>query len=261
MSKYKNKGNGQHAYCSISLLEQIEKLNKDIDTLQNVIDAKYKDMKSKYSELRNLGTKENGINIEINSTIFGTSGTVDDKYSLLIKDSGDKLMTVSFNGDDFYMVNTPISVQEYVEYVKENNLYQNKGFMGGQCMTLALNYAHDMTAGVYTPGGVYPTSGVHSTMKKVVSKNIDDVLEYTYDQVSEGNPVALQVTQRAGGRHFVTVVGFDKSVTGPQDLTPENLLVLDCVDANVQRLSDRDRSIYNTGVGYQACAFPNQAVA
>lgn len=241
--------------------EEIEKLNKDIDTLQNIIDVKYKEIKSKYSELKNLGTKENGINIDISDTIFGTSGKVDEKYSFLIKDVGDKLMTVSYDGDDFYLLNTPISVEDYVEYVKENNLYQNKGFMGSQCMTIALNYAHDMTTGVYTNGDNYSNSGVHSTMDRIVSQDKDDILEYTYEQVSQGNPVALQVTRKAGGRHFVTVVGFDKSVTSPSDLTPENLLVLDCVDGDVQRLSDRGRTIYNTGSGYQACAFPNQAVA
>ena len=53
VSKYKNKGNGQHAYCSISLLEQIEKLNKDkldknIKSLENL----NKNINKKIDELK-----------------------------------------------------------------------------------------------------------------------------------------------------------------------------------------------------------------
>ena len=80
---------------------------------------------------------------------------------------------------------------------------------------------------------------------QVRSQNADDILKYVYQEVSSGRPVALQVTQRRsneGLRHFVTVVGFDASVKSYKDLTPDKILVLDCVDGKVQTLSGQERT-------------------
>jgi hypothetical protein len=53
VSKYKNKGNGQHAYCSISLLEQIEKLNKDkLDKNIKSLEDLNKNINKKIDELK-----------------------------------------------------------------------------------------------------------------------------------------------------------------------------------------------------------------
>lgn len=237
------------------LSTKISKLESDIATLQSIIDAKYKNMKSKYSELRELGTKYNGINFEIDDTIFGTNGTVDEKYSILIKDVGDKLVSIDYGGRNFYMLNSSISPVDYYQYIKDNDLYQNKGFLGGQCMILSLVYTKDMTTGSYTSPDGFWSSGVNATMDSVVSHDANKILDYTYNEITNGNPVTLQVTQKAGGRHFVTVVGFDSSVKSASDLTPDNLLVLDCVDGDIQLLSDRDRTLKDNGGGYQACSF------
>lgn len=244
------------------LTEEITKLESDITTLQNIIDAKYKNMKGKYSELKSLGTKYNGINFEIDDTIFGTSGTVDKKYEMLIKDYGDKLLTVDYNGREYYVTNTAISLNDFVDYINKNNMYQNKGFMGNRCNNLAQIYAYDMIVGSYHSKESYPNNDIETRMKRNETTDKNEALKKIYEEVSSGRPVAIQTTQRTPGlRHFVTVVGFDKSVTSYSDLTPDKLLVLDNVDAKVQLLSDRNRELYDNGKEYQVWTIKDKYLA
>lgn len=92
--------------------------------------------------------------------------------------------------------------------------------------------------------------------EKVRSQSKDEVLSYVYNEIQEGHPVVLQVTQKRsneGLRHLVTVVGFKENVTSYSQLTSENILVLDNVDGKIQTLSERNRELYNQGGnGYYA---------
>ena len=85
--------------------------------------------------------------------------------------------------------------------------------------------------------------------------DVKESIEYMYNELSQGHPVVLQVTQKRsneGLRHLVTAVGYSSSVNSYQDLTPENILVLDCVDGKVQTLNERNRKLYNQGGKYQS---------
>lgn len=231
------------------LKEEIKKLEGDIDILQNVIDAQYKNIRAKYSELSNLGTFENGINFESSGNIFGTSGTVSDDYKLMLVDVGDKMNLYTYNGEEFLVCNTAISLDDYVDYINKNGMFQNKGFMGSRCLELASIYAEDMISGNYTNKEAFKNSGIYNRIDSVRSYSEEEILENVYNEVSAGRPVGLQVSQMRGEgyRHFVTVVGYKNGVSGPQDLTPDNLLVLDDVDGRVQTLAERNRTLVKHG--------------
>ncbi len=171
----------------------------------------------------------------------------------------DSLILVNYNGNNYYVVNTKISVLDYSEYVQKNKMYQNAGALNGQCMIASQIYARDLLTGTYSSKSDFVNmKGSPATRinERVRSQDKDDVLKYVFDEVREGHPVVLQVTQKRsneGLRHLVTVVGFKEEVTSYSDLTPENILVLDNVDGKIQTLSERNRSLYNQGgKGFQA---------
>ena len=161
--------------------------------------------------------------------------------------------------DEFYIVNTKIPVKDYEAYIQQNRLYQNAGLLGSECMLLSQYYASDMLSGSKSSKQkMLGRSGAPAVKMNegCTSLTEDAVLEYVYREVNEGNPVVLQVTQKQtaskGWRHLVTVVGYDKSVKSAADLTPDKILVLDCVDGKVQRLSERNRKLYNQNKKYLA---------
>ena len=43
----------------------------------------------------------------------------------------------------------------------------------------------------------------------------------------------------------LTDIGFDASVQSYKDLTPDKILVIDCVDGKIQTLSERNRKLFN----------------
>ncbi len=158
----------------------------------------------------------------------------------------------------FYMIDTPTAVEDYEAYLQKYGIYQNAGLLGGDCMLLSQYYGCDLLRGTYTSKGTMADRGGSPATRMnegCISDNEQDILNYVYNEVNEGNPVVLQVTQRMtykGWRHLVTVVGYDSSVKKASDLTPDKILVLDCVDGKVQRLSDRNRKLYNQGGKYLA---------
>lgn len=66
------------------------------------------------------------------------------------------------------------------------------------------------------------------------------------DQISSVVEIEKQIVSSIdGGRHLVTVVGFDASVQSYKDLTSDEILVIDCVDGKIQTLSERNRKLFN----------------
>lgn len=175
------------------------------------------------------------------------------------------MISLTVDGQEFFVVDTKMSVSEYAEYIHSNKMYQNEGLLGGDCMVLSQYYAVDMMRGTKTSKSSMANKegGPATRIKnKCRSDDIDDVYEFAYNEVSAGRPVVLQVTQihsDQGLRHLVTMVGFSKDVKSAADLNPDNILVLDCVDGELQTLSKarseggHERQLYNQGnQGYYA---------
>jgi len=193
---------------------------------------------------RTLPLLKTGANVNSASGVIGTvNGT---------------LLEYSYNGQKFYIPKTKISLDEYAAYIQKNKMYQNAGFQGGQCMLLSQYYASDMLRGKFTTKSAMDSHSGAPAVKmneRCRSVNQDDVLQYVYQEINAGNPVVLQVTQKKsnrGARHLVTMVGYTSDVKSAADLTPDKILVLDCVDGKVQTLSERNRKLFNQGGTYQA---------
>lgn len=195
-------------------------------------------------------------------TQVGSTNTVSTDSQTYI--NGGTMRGYNFRNQNFNVVNTKIPIETYEEYVQKKGLNQNAGLLGGDCMLLSQYYATDLLRGTYTSKGTMAaTQGAPATRinERCKSTNADDVLNYTYKELSEGHPVVLQVSQihsDQGLRHLVTAVGYDSSVTSAKDLTPDKILVLDCVDGKIQTLGQarseggHERRLYAQGGNYQA---------
>jgi hypothetical protein len=186
----------------------------------------------------------------------------------------DHMIKIELNGKEFWVVDTKISVQDYANYVYSHGLNQNAGLLGGDCMLLSQYYAVDMLRGTYTSKGTMAaTQGSPATRinNPCLSQNEQDVLNFAYNEINEGRPVVLQVTQirsNEGLRHLVTMVGFTSDVKSAADLNPDNILVLDCVDGKLQTLGQareqggHARSLFNQGrKGYYALGATDKFLA
>lgn len=222
--------------------KKCEEYKKNCDTIASAIKA----LNGSIKDLQKAPT-----------TSTTTSG--EPQISIVDGSTTGKLYKVNYNGTEFYVANTKTNLFKYEEYILKNGIYQNAGFLGGQCNLLSQNYAVDLMRGTYTRKNIFGTDAASPATRinrAVRSQNPDDILLYMYNEINNGRPIALQVTQKRsneGLRHFVTVVGFDSSVKSYKDLTPDKILVMDCVDGKVQRLSDRNRKLFNQGgKGYYA---------
>lgn len=197
------------------------------------------------------------------STALGT-GTSSNSQAAV---NGGTMYTYTHNGQTFNVANTKINVDDYAAYIQKNKMYQNAGFLGSQCMLLSQYYASDMIRGEYTSKDTMANHGGSPAVKmNERTKSADEapVKDYMYQELSQGHPVVLQVTQKRsneGLRHLVTAVGYSSNVSSSADLTPENILVLDCVDGKVQTLSERNRKLYAQGGNYQALGPTNNFLA
>ena len=174
--------------------------------------------------------------------------------------SSGAMRTYTYNGQTFNITNSSLDLNEYEDYLQDNGLYQNAGLLGSRCDMLSGYYAMDLLRGSYTSKSTMENGeggSCYNLNRTVSDENVEPIMQYTYDELSKGNPVVLQVTQKRsneGLRHFVTVVGYSSNVSSYQDLTPENMLVIDCVDGKIQTLNERNRNYYNQKGKYYAKA-------
>ena len=173
-------------------------------------------------------------------TTQGETGTA--QIGGVVPGTDGKMIEVTVNGKKFMVCNTKINCLDYEKYVQKNGLHQNAGLLGGECMLLSQYYCVDMLRGTYTSrNAMKETEGSPATRINdyVKSPNREPILQYIYNEAVAGRPTVLQATQvrsSEGLRHLVTVVGFDSSVKSYKDLTPDKILVLDCVDGKIQTL-------------------------
>lgn len=222
----------------ISLLN---KLNTDISSIISNINSIKSLIVTTDSNYQNADS-------DASNTITNTS---DNSSSI----NNGNMKNYSYDGKNFNVVNTRISIDNYESYLQKNKMYQKGGLLGGQCMLLSQYYAKDLISGDYTSrSDIENTKGAPATRinSRTVEDTSDPVIKYTYDELSKGNPVVLQVSRQKPGRHLVTAVGYSSDVTSYKDLKPENILVLDCYDGKIQTLDKRDRVIYKQNGKYLA---------
>lgn len=207
----------------------------------------------------NYQNADQAANAVVGGIAGGTLLTGNSQNSQAMVSSG-AMRTYTYNGQTFNITNSPINLDDYQAHLQKNGLYQNAGLLGSRCDMLSGYYAMDLLRGSYTSKSTMEagSGGSCYNLNRTVSDvNVEPIMQYTYDELNKGNPVVLQVTQKRsneGLRHFVTVVGYSSGVSSYQDLTPENMLVIDCVDGKIQTLNERNRNYYNQKGKYYAKA-------
>ena len=207
----------------------------------------------------NYQSADQTANAVVGGIAGGTLLTGNSQNSQAMVSSG-AMRTYTYNGQTFNITNSPINLDDYQAHLQKNGLYQNAGLLGSRCDMLSGYYAMDLLRGSYTSKSTMEagSGGSCYNLNRTVSDvNVEPIMQYTYDELNKGNPVVLQVTQKRsneGLRHFVTVVGYSSGVSSYQDLTPENMLVIDCVDGKIQTLNERNRNYYNQKGKYYAKA-------
>lgn len=249
--RYDKKGNETQSYRDY--ISQESSLKSAINDSEKLCIQYQKEIDNIVNNIKSLDSSIQ----ETNTSAYATTST--SGISVVSTSNLDNLVKINYNGINYNVVNTKIPVVEYSEYVQKNRMYQNAGALGGQCMIASQIYARDLLRGTYSSKEDFinmkgsPATRIN---EKVRSQSKDEVLSYVYNEIQEGHPVVLQVTQKRsneGLRHLVTVVGFKENVTSYSQLTSENILVLDNVDGKIQTLSERNRELYNQGGnGYYA---------
>lgn len=250
--RYDKKGNETQNYKNY--VSRKASLNSLINNSKNLCEQYQNEANDLVSKIKNLDSsiKQSNISDYISDDLTSN-------ISIVSTSNLDNLLTINYNGTNYNIVDTKIPVVEYSNYIQKNKMYQNAGALGGQCMIASQIYARDLLRGTYTSKEDFVNmEGSPATRinEKVCSQNKDEVLQYVYNEIQEGHPVVLQVTQKRsneGLRHLVTVVGFKEGVNSYSQLNSENILVLDNVDGKIQTLSERNRDLYNQGGnGYYA---------
>lgn len=241
--------------------EEIEKTEKMCIELKNAAD-------DCINEIKALDQAVSDFKVDISSITVSSSSNVATTVGQSVKDG--KMIEIEFRGKKYYIANTKINALEYEKYLQETGAYQtNDAGLDGRCSTIACYYAVDMMRGTFTKRSVMADkdakTGVCQRMGNgLATESEKEMLEYLYNELANGRMATLQVTQvntvktdkgYAGPRHVVTVIGFDESVKGPEDLNPDTILVLDCVDGKIQTLGQsrseggHERDLYQRDTG------------
>ena len=209
---------------------------------KNDLENKIKESKTKCEEYtRNANTIVNAIKaLDSKVTDFSVSDFSGGSSSVIGSVEGGKMLKMNIDGQEFYVANTRINLLDYQEYINKYNITQNGGVLVGECPVFSQYYAMDLMRGTYTArddvihNNKAPSPRVNVTVE---STNKDDVLKYIYDEAVNGRVTTLQVTKAGGGRHIVTIVGFDSSVKSWEDLNSDTILCLDNTTGRVSSLS------------------------
>ena len=247
-----------HSNCSASIEEYrllFEEIREEIDELSSL------------SDITSVGNYNTGDTYIIGPTEDG------------------KMLRVMFNGKECLICNTKINCFDYSKYVIANGLFQDGrirggkgGLASGDCLMLCEYYAIDMLSGTFTERRLIANdtrrkergsdTRMGNKLELEAPKDENDIVSllvrlkiknFIYNEVSEGRPVVLQVTQvnsdpsKGGGRHFVVITGFTESVKKATDLNPSTMLSLDCLDGELNFLSNsgiqtNGRDLFNNGV-------------
>jgi hypothetical protein len=252
----------------------INKAKNSIERLKTAVNNTHTWFNNYKTEINTTETNLSSFNVPNGISLTEFKGEFIDLFGRItmpaIKTNGDplinyveypdnsNLVSFTYNGKDFFVVNTKIPIADYEQYIKSNKMYQDAGLLGGQCMILSQYYAVDLLRGTYTKkSDMADLKGGPATRinEPCVSSDYNVVANYVFNEIMEGNPVVLQVTQKhsdQGKRHLVTVVGFTSDVRSAADMNPDNILVLDCYDGRIQTLSERNRRFFAQGGTYLA---------
>lgn len=202
------------------------------------------------------------INISIGEDVGYYNCVLNDKST-----SYSDLYNYNYGNSSYSIICEGYFLDAYEKYLQDKGFYQKRGgWFAERCNDAATVYASQLNNRTITRKMV--ESSAHLNGYGLSSKYLNTAYdakypdslkclkEDVYSEIVNGRACALQVSRENPNlRHWVTVVGFDNSVTCSEDLTPDKLLVIDNWDGRVQTLSEYDRDFYawksSSGTNYQ----------
>ncbi|MBR3660303.1 MAG: hypothetical protein IKN63_00170 [Bacilli bacterium] len=184
--------------------------------------------------------------------IYENNECIFKKPSIQEKTTSNGMLYYTFESlNDYLVVNTPLDVANYINFLKENRICQdqeNGTVYYDQCLCFAEEQIHSLTTGDISrksfevPGKYYNNYVIYSDDDK------DKVLNVVYSELINNKPVILHVNGDRNGtsRHYVTVIGFKSTVTSAADFKETDILLIDSFDCKVEQLHEWGTSRFMT---------------
>lgn len=164
---------------------------------------------------------------------------------------GNNTTVVEILDGSWVVAKTASNLKEYASYVSSNKVSQtaDTSKYGDSCLSFSYSHAYDMFKGTRTntaSAGNYAHAG---SFTEFIHDDKQTVLNKIYDEIMKGRPLVLQVNGNKQGtsRHFVTVVGFKNGITSAENLTEDDLLIIDSWDGKVERMDTTTSRFMTTG--------------
>lgn len=276
---------------TISKKTKLITLKDEMTTISNTIDDSFNSIKSNWegvksreilSSVDDLQKSKEKLNTRINDNISflenviktyekAESAAVSTKPSDFLEkffisisplSSSGKVRVANFEGQNYFIVNTAIDPFEYGKIVYSKGMSQRTA-LSDQCLMIAQWYAQEIMLGNKSKYSDYlklsggPSTRINNSIK---SQDIETVKSGLFDILNNGNPAVVKVSRAAGGRHYVTAIGYKGEVTKASDLNENNILVLDNASGKITTLADSgygNRKFYAEKNGFEVIG-PNK---
>ena len=237
---------------SVTEVEVSASDNNGIAGYSYILDNKENSFIAETQYRENIASKTVSVNVK---DIVGNVGKI--KCEVTIKPatvvSGSGGSSSVIDTSEYYLVATKTDVMNFARVVRSNNVSQSHppGYRD-MCLSFAYYHAYSLYSGV-NPSTLKAEDGDDYTYANRFKdfKNDDKqvVLNKIYEVINAGQPCILHVNGNAQGtsRHYVTVVGYKKTVTSAALLTEDDLLILDSGDAKLERMDTEGSRFMITG--------------
>lgn len=186
------------------------------------------------------------------TTMTGTIVGEKPDYTYTFEGDGNGYVELNYQGQTYLVVKSYL--QDYANFLRRARVYQaSDPLYSDMCMGFADTHAW----GLYTNNRTYTAeNGAHYTggghYAKFIDSDWNKIQNILYNELLNGRPLVIQVNGRKDGtsRHFVTAVGFKKTVTEGDDLQQTDLLIIDSWDALIKRMDTPGARFFTTG---EAC--------
>ena len=217
----------------------------------NTLNTEIKELETKCKELQGeidgLASEINGLEVSPAESIDITVGTGANNVGGEVLTNDGTFVKLNYSGSTFNVINTKkISVVDFVKFIQSHGITQtaHQAVYGNECLGVAYAYSNRL----YNSGAKLYTnidsfySGAYSAnnSRAYESFNKQDVLGVIFDELSAGRPCVVQVTTKAGHRHFATVVGMKETATSRSTIKEEDLLIIDSWDGKLEAMDNSE---------------------
>ena len=234
---------------------KISELGTEITKLENECKELQADIDSIAAAINALEVSSDAdTKVDIGSDV--TDGT--DTATQIAADG--TFVKLNYSGSTFNVINTKhISVVDFVKYIQQYGLNQtsNQAAYGNECLGVSYAYSNRLYNNVDLPTNMdafYSGAYTANNDKATESQDKQTILGNIYDELVAGRPCVVQVTTKAGHRHFATCVRMKDTVTSRDSIKEEDLLIIDSWDGRLETMDGSnekdDRHLYKSSYGW-----------